>query len=151
MLLWAAHSKTCAVLFFIIRNISNYNLVFSFKGTENIFHAFISSRLDCCISLFTCPNQKSSNRLQTVQNSAARLLTRSKRSDHIPPVLTFFHWLPVCARLYFKITLLALKALSGLDDLVAYESLWGLGRCKNVNASILSQIPNRTSKTELYH
>ncbi|KAK7886598.1 hypothetical protein WMY93_026219, partial [Mugilogobius chulae] len=34
------------------------------------------------------------SRLQGVQNAAARLLTGTKRRDHITPVLKSLHWLP---------------------------------------------------------
>lgn len=57
------------------------------KDTEAILHAFISSRLDGCSSRFTGANQKSIDRLQTVQHSAARTLTRTKRCDDITPAL----------------------------------------------------------------
>ncbi|KAF7650612.1 hypothetical protein LDENG_00122950 [Lucifuga dentata] len=47
-----------------------------------VIHAFISSRLDYCNSLFTCLSKTSLNRLQTVQNAAARLLTKARRSRY---------------------------------------------------------------------
>ena len=37
-------------------------------------------------------------RLQRVQNCAARILTRTKKYDHITPVLQRLHWLPVHLR-----------------------------------------------------
>jgi len=38
-----------------------------------------------------------------VQNAAARLVTGTRRSDHITPVLRQLHWLPVRQRVAFKI------------------------------------------------
>jgi len=35
-------------------------------------------------------------RLQSVQNAAARLVSGAKRLDHITPVLRQLHWLPTC-------------------------------------------------------
>ncbi|KAF7647374.1 hypothetical protein LDENG_00173240 [Lucifuga dentata] len=52
-----------------------------------VIHAFISSRLDYCNSLFTCLNKTSLNRLQTVQNAAARLLTKTILHGQAPPYL----------------------------------------------------------------
>ncbi|KAF7640966.1 hypothetical protein LDENG_00002640 [Lucifuga dentata] len=52
-----------------------------------VIHAFISSCSDYCSSLFTCLSKTSLNRLQTVQNAAARLLTKARRS-HITPILS---------------------------------------------------------------
>ena len=51
---------------------------------------------------------------ERIQTSAARLLTRTKKHDHITPVLPSLHWLPVCFRIDFKILLITFKALNGL-------------------------------------
>ena len=48
-----------------------------------------------------------------IQNAAARVLTRTRRRDHITPVLASLHWLPVKSRIEFKILLLTYKALNG--------------------------------------
>jgi hypothetical protein len=49
-----------------------------------------------------------------VLNTAARILTRTRKCDHITPVLASLHWLPVKARADFKVLLLTYKALHGL-------------------------------------
>ena len=54
------------------------------------------------------------NLLQRAKNSAARLITRTKKFDHITPVLQQLHWLPVIYRIKFKILLITYKALNGL-------------------------------------
>lgn len=77
-----------------------------------IIHAFISSRLDYCNSLF-CLSKKELYRLQAVQNSAARLLIHIKKREHITPVLEAIHWLLVQYRIYFKILVLTFRALHG--------------------------------------
>ena len=43
------------------------------------------------------------NRLQSVQNAAACLVTSTRRPDHISPVLCQLHWLPVRQRVLFKV------------------------------------------------
>ncbi|KAF7661331.1 hypothetical protein LDENG_00263940 [Lucifuga dentata] len=55
---------------------------------EMIIHAFISSHLDYCNSLFTCLNKTPLHCLQTVQNAATRLLTKSTRTSHITPIIS---------------------------------------------------------------
>ncbi|XP_067221749.1 guanine nucleotide-binding protein G(o) subunit alpha-like [Chanodichthys erythropterus] len=47
-------------------------------------------------------------------NSAARLLTGTKKREHITPILASLHWLPVRFRIGFKILLFVFKALNGL-------------------------------------
>jgi len=50
-------------------------------------------------------------RLQSVQNAAARLITRTGRREHISPVLQELHWLPVRRRVDFKLATLMFKSL----------------------------------------
>uniref|UniRef100_A0A8C2BXZ1 Reverse transcriptase domain-containing protein n=1 Tax=Cyprinus carpio TaxID=7962 RepID=A0A8C2BXZ1_CYPCA len=102
--------KNC---FFQLRNISKIRALVSKVELEMIIHAFISSRLDYCNSLFICLNRKDLCRLQTVQNSAARLLTHRSKRAHITPILASLHWLPVKFRMHFKILVLTFRALQG--------------------------------------
>ena len=55
--------------------------------------------------------------LQLIQNAAARILTRTRRFEHISPVLASLHWLPVTFLIHYKILLLTFKALHGLAPL----------------------------------
>ena len=71
--------------------------------------------------------KKSVRQLQLIQNSAARVLTKTKKVDHISPALKSLHWLPVHQRIDFKVLMLVYKALNGLgpkyiiDLLTHYE------------------------------
>lgn len=53
-------------------------------------------------------------RLQLVQNAAARLLSGRKKREHITPVLSSLHWLPVKYRIDFKVILFVFKCINGL-------------------------------------
>ncbi len=86
----------------------------SFKHFETAIHAFISSGIDYCNSLYLGINSYSISRLQMVQNAAARLLTGVRKYEHITPVLMSLHWLPVRFRIDFKVLLLVFKCLNGL-------------------------------------
>ncbi|KAF7651000.1 hypothetical protein LDENG_00117560 [Lucifuga dentata] len=90
--------------FFHLRNIAKVQPFLTQQDAEKLIHAFISSRLDYCNALFTCLPEKSVDRLQLIQSSAA-LLTKTKR-EHITPVLAAVHWLPVSYRIDFKVFLL---------------------------------------------
>ena len=52
-------------------------------------------------------------KLQLVQNNAARLIMKVKKSDHVTPVLIHLHWLPVQFRIEYKLLLLVFKCLCG--------------------------------------
>ena len=61
---------------------------------------------------------------QRVQITAARLVARNNRDDHITPVFKRLHWLPVQERIIFKVLLLTYKTIhdsapSDLSDLVS--------------------------------
>src|SRR4029434_996630 len=40
--------------------------------------------------------------LQVIQNAAARVLMKTRRTEHITPILRSLHWLPVSHRIDFK-------------------------------------------------
>ena len=52
-------------------------------------------------------------RLQVLQNAAARLISGARRYDHISPILQSLHWLPVRERILYKVTVLVYRCLSG--------------------------------------
>ena len=72
------------------------------------------SRIDYCNALYSDLPRKATDRLQLVQNAAARVLTKTKMREHITPVLSALHWLPVIFRIDFKILLMVYKARNGL-------------------------------------
>ena len=52
-------------------------------------------------------------RLQSVQNAAARLLTGLRRPEHITPILKSLHWLPIRQRVTYKLATLVHKCING--------------------------------------
>jgi len=78
-----------------------------------VAHAIISSRLDYCNSLLCGTAGNLLQKLQSVQNAAARLIMRTGRRQHITPDLRELHWLPVRQRIDFKMAVLVYKALHG--------------------------------------
>lgn len=83
--------------------------------TEILVHAFVSSLLDNCNSLLFGVPDKELSKLQRIQNSAARLVSRSKKQNHITPILRTLHWLPIKSRIQFKILLLTFNAVHGFS------------------------------------
>jgi len=83
-------------------------------AAKTIVHAFIACRLDCCNSLLHGIIDSLFRRLQSIQNAAARLITGTRRRDHITPVLRDLHWLPVRRCVDYKLALLVYKSLHGL-------------------------------------
>jgi hypothetical protein len=107
-------NNTCKAASFAIRNIGRIRSYLNQEHCEKLVHAFITSRLDSCNSiLFGLPDTEIS-KLQRIQNTAARLVNRSKKSEHITPILRKLHWLPIKLRINYKILLITYKALNGI-------------------------------------
>ena len=53
------------------------------------------------------------DKLQKVQNAAAWLVCKAKKSDHIHPILETLHWLPVTHRIEYKISTSCFNSVSG--------------------------------------
>ncbi len=107
----------------------------NFSDAEKLVHEFMTSILDYCYALLGgCP-ASSINKLQIVQNAAARVLTRSRKYDHITPILQSLHWLPIKFRISYKILLLTYKTLNGLTP----ADLTNLLSCYNPTRSLRSQ------------
>ena len=136
-----AHIKnTVRTCFFHLRNIYRIRPMLSTPNLHKVTNALISSRLDYCNALYSNLTKQSIHRLQLVQNAAARLITGTRRSEHITPVLATLHWLPVSFRVDFKILLLTLKALNGLAPPYIVDLLEPHvpGRClRSSNAALL--------------
>lgn len=102
-----AHINSVSKLgFFHLRRIARLRPFITHEDTETLVHAFISSRLLLSHYCFFM--------LRYIQNSAAWLLTHTKRSAHITPVLSELHWLPDSFHIKYKIILLTVKSLHGL-------------------------------------
>ena len=117
-------SSICKTAFFNhLRNISRVRSFLSQSDSEKLVHAFISSRLDYCNGLFAGLAKQTLNKLQLIQNAAARVLTKTKRFEDITPILTSLHWLPVKQRFDFKIFIIVFKSMNGLAPMLLTCSL----------------------------
>jgi hypothetical protein len=52
-------------------------------------------------------------KLQLIQNSAARLIARKRKFDHVEQIRKELHWLPIEFRIQYKILVLTFKAIHG--------------------------------------
>ena len=111
----ADHVNTrCKAAMCAIRKIGQVRHYLDHDTTLKLVHAFVTSRLDFCNTLiFGLPEQQIA-KLQRVQNTAARLVLRLSRREHVTPMLRQLHWLPIKYRSLFKILLITYKAIHSM-------------------------------------
>ena len=80
-------NNICKTAHYAIRSISRIQKYLSQEDCEKLIHAFVTSRLDSCNSMLHGLPEYSISKLQRIQNTAARLVSKTKKSDHITPVL----------------------------------------------------------------
>ena len=106
-------------------------------------NALVSSRLDYCNSLFYSITDKQCRRLQAVQNTLCRIVSRINRYSSITAPMMSLHWLPIHFRVQFKVNLLTCKVWNGhnptyLDSYIKpYKSAHNT-RCRNPSTNMLS-------------
>ena len=114
-------TAVCKSAIFHLRNISRIRRYLTAAATEQIVHAFVTSRLDIGNALLYRLPLKQTQRLQKIQNWAARLIDGAMKYSHATPLLKKLHWLPIAVRVKFKILLLTHRALKGqAPDYIAH-------------------------------
>ena len=77
-------------------------------------HAFISSRVDFCNSLFLGVSSYLLDRLQSIMNATARLILNIPKFAHISDEIRVnLHWLPIRQRISYKVCFLVRNCLAG--------------------------------------
>ena len=119
-------NSICSSSFYYIYNIRKIRKYLSHQTAISLVRAFITSKLDYCSSLLYGLPTIHINKLQRVQNAAAKLVTTCNTPliCQVTLVLKGVHWLPEKCRMKYKIMLLTFKCLYGLapqylDDLIA--------------------------------
>ena len=79
-------------------------------SSNHSFSALVLSRLDYCKSLLINLPLIHIQRLQSVQNAAARLIFNLRRCDNVTDALISLHWLRVPERITFKVAMLTYRA-----------------------------------------
>ena len=103
----------CRSCYMQLYNINRIKKHLDRQTLERLVHCFVSSKLDYCNSLFLGLPESQIYRLQKIHNTAARILTDTRKHEHITPVLYDLHWLPVKERIIFKTLIFVHKCLFG--------------------------------------
>ena len=142
--------KCCQLASFSLNRLGALHSYVDKFSMERLVHAFISSRLDYCNALLYGLPAREINRLQKIQNSAARLISGTKKHDHIVPVLKSLHWLPVKARIEYKILLLTYKILCGCCPLYLVNLISFHDSSYNLRSKSLKLLRQPRSRSKFY-
>ena len=82
-----------------IRDLRRIRSMLDFKTASTIATSIVHSKLDYCnycpYTLFLNLESTQIKRLQLIQNSLARAVTRTPKHHHITPILKSLHWLKI--------------------------------------------------------
>ena len=92
-----------------LRTIGKIRKFLDTDACATAINSLVTSRLDYNSALLFGVSEKSLRRLQIMQNQAARILAKVDCHEHITPVLVSLHWLPIRARIDYKILVLVYK------------------------------------------
>jgi hypothetical protein len=95
--------SVCKKAFYQIRRISRIRKFLDLPTCNCLVCALVSPHLDYANSLYYGLPEHLLNRLQRVQNAAARLVTGANRFASYKALLKSLHWLPVRARIQYKV------------------------------------------------
>ena len=95
---------------FYLRQIKSIRKCLPADAAKSLVNAFLVSRLDYCNSLYANLPQAQLERIQSVFNGAARLISGASRLSHVAPL----HWLRCPVRICYKLCVTVFKALHGM-------------------------------------
>ena len=107
-------SSYCSLGYYHLRVIGRVRHLLTRGACQAAVRSFVLSRLNFRNGLFGGLNYGQFNRLQRVQNSAARHINRIRRREHITQILQSLHWLPIRMRVFFKICTYIFKIMHDL-------------------------------------
>ena len=123
-------------LYFQLRKISSIRKYLSDHVTKQLVTSLILSKLDYCNSLLAGLPNDTLNRLQSIQNNAARLISRTRKTDHITPILKDLHWLPVKERIVYKICMTVFKCINNLAPIYLTDFIELYTPARNLRSSL---------------
>ena len=143
-------SIICKSAYYELRKISSIRHILSAQTTNILVCSFVLSKLDYCNSLLSgCPLYLL-HKLQKLQNCAARLVFKAKKHEHVTPLLRTLHWLPIQARIDYKLSTLCFHFFSGSSPTYISELLTVYTPTRQLRSSSDSRtlvIPHTKTKT----
>ena len=87
---------------------------FDYHTLQMIISALVMSKLYYCSSVWSNTSIGNIKKLQGVQNFACRIITNTRKFDHITPALKELGWLPIKEHLLYRDSIMSFKCMNGL-------------------------------------
>jgi len=116
-------TATVRACFVALRQIRSMKNSLTRDALLTLIRALVVSKLDYCSSMLAGLPGSLIRRLQSVLNSAARLLNSARRSERVTPLLRELHLLRVPERIYFRLCVLTNRCLHGSASSYLAETL----------------------------
>jgi len=107
-----AHFETVSACFAVLHQIRSIRRSVTRPVLQSLVASLVLTRLDYGCSTLAGLPARQLNRLQSVINSAARLVYSARRSEHVSP-LRELHWLRVPERIDFRLAVLVYRCMNG--------------------------------------
>ena len=112
-------------MYCIQNNVYGHLTSFSHKSVATPVHTFVTSHIDYCNGLLDGAPKAVTDKLQRVMNSAARIVSNTRKFDHSLTTHVrhdILHWLDVPEHVTFKLCMTVYKCLHGMGQIYMYLS-----------------------------
>lgn len=105
-------NKVCSQCYFHLRNISRNRKYMTENTCKIVINSLVLSKISFCSMLLVGLPNKQIEKLQKVQNYAAKLITMSRKFDHVSPLLKRLDWIPISKFIKYRFCTLIFKCLN---------------------------------------
>ncbi len=99
--------------------ISRVKHVFKNELLVTVINSLVFSKLYYCSTVWSNTSDRNIQKLQGIQNFPARIVSGTRKYDHITPVLKELRWIPVQLKLYYREAIMAFKCMTGAAPVVS--------------------------------
>ena len=106
---YVSHIRKCCLI--ELRKIAHLRPLINEVAAKQLVLSFIMPKFDYCNSLLFNITQYNIDKLQLIQNHAARLIKQAPKISHVSKFLKELHWLPIKQRIDYKIAVTVFHCL----------------------------------------
>jgi hypothetical protein len=111
--------------------------------------ALVNTRFYHCNSVLYHTTGSNIAKLQRAQNAIARVVTNTRRTEHIRPVLEGLHWLPINYRIDYKLAILTYKICATCIPAYLKPFIRDYVLSRQLRSSSMQLIMTEATKTEI--